>query len=287
MSTYYFPISNDLAENLLKNGIPLPPPPQPPMIHALRSLDGAKALASLFYGSNHTILRVEGDFDLYDQLPENLSSTVFLMSPVPASSLSRVGRLRDIHEVVRGVAPQEGVISQRTYEDIYGRRFAVWRHADESRPFSLRGPLHKGDEGYPPLFKRINERSWQKAELALDIAVGENIAALRDLPVIVLKGTGQYGDPEIPTDRFLQRGLCGVDVDVWEVDQHTVDRGNWGGWIEEPGWYWQRMDVAEVHGPFSVPEAAVVDIGVNFDAPGIAPSSSSDHRQTVVPRQCP
>jgi hypothetical protein len=276
MSTYYFPITNELAEGILKAGIPLPKAPQPPMIHALRTVDGATSLAMLFYGSEYTILQIEGDFPLYDQVPDQLSSTVFLTSPVPASALSRVARLRNMQETGRGVAREEGVVSQRTYEDMYGRRFQLRKHLDERRPFSSVGPIHGDETGYPLRFAPIDARSWPNAEAALDDAVGDNIAALRDLPVIVVQEPRPHGDPELPPSHFAQRGLADVNVDVWYVDQDRIDRGSWGSWIEEAGWYWQRMDVAEVHGPFEGADEAVADVGVNFEEPGRPPKLSDE-----------
>lgn len=283
MSPYYFPIANEFAVGMLKAGIPLPKPPQPPVIHALRTVDGATSLALLFYGTEYTILQIEGDFPLYEHGNDQLSNTVFLTVPVPASALSRVSRLRNIQEIGRGVAREEGVVSQRTYEDMYGRRFQLRKHLDERRPFSSVGPIHDDENGYPRRFSPIDARSWPKAEAALDDAVGENIAALRDLPVIAVQEPSPHGDAELPPSHFAQRGLAGVNVEVWYVDQDRIDRGSWGSWIEEAGWYWQRLDIAEVHGPFVTSQDAVGDISQNIDEPGVASEDKPDSYNIGIP----
>lgn len=283
MSTYYLAISNEFAERMLKRGIPLPKPPQPPMIHAVKSVDSANAMAAIFYGDDFSILEIEGDFPLYEHAMGRESDSVFLTAPVPAAALSRYGRLRHIEEISRGVDPLEGVVSQRTYDDMYGRQFQIRRHLDPARPFSSTGPVHDGEYGRPPRFVPIDARSWGKAEQALDAAVGSNIADLRDLPTISVQQPVEHGSPETPEVHFAQRGLCGVNVEVWYVDQERIDRGSWEPWIEEAGWYWQRMDIAEVHGPFASSDDAVSDVGVNFHEPGRPPRPSDDTYYVGIP----
>ena len=72
---------------------------------------------------------------------------------------------------------------------------------------------------------------------------------------------------------IIQEGLDGVSVEIWEVTPEQVERRTWGGWIDEPGWYWQRMDVAQVHGPFENSELAFRDTAESYDEQGILPPS--------------
>lgn len=273
MATYYYPIKEELAEEVLKRGLALMPQPHPPMIHVMRTIESARALGEVFYGSTFALLEIEGDFPVYDKNPSlEGKDSVFLTARIPAAAISRVARLKHLEEIRRGVAPEEGVVSQRTYEDMFGRQFQLRRHLHASqRQFSSVGPIHDGEYGYPPRFAPIDARSWAKAEEALDAAVGANIADLRDLPVIKVLDEQRTRAEEVSVWDYPQRGLFGVSVEVWAVDQATIDRGTWDSWIEEPGWYWQRMDVVEVHGPFEDAGQAVDDSRVNFEEPGIAP----------------
>lgn len=162
--------------------------------------------------------------------------------------------------------------SERTYKDGIGQLWRLVRDLeDEFRPFQAYGPFTTQHVGLLPSYKIEGKdsfgetRPWTAVERMLDNAVGEHLADIYALDLIVT--------PDESSEEYewsvLQQGLSGLRVEIWEVTQDHVDRGRWGSWIDEAGWYWQRMDVAQLHGPYPDIRSAQVDFAENRDTPGI------------------
>jgi hypothetical protein len=170
--------------------------------------------------------------------------------------------------------------SERRYADAKGNVFRLCRDLDaEGRPFEAYGPYRESHAGILPAYPMNGERSfgsgnsWETAEKALDAAVGADLNGdyARDLVVTPAR------DPDSDFGwAVVQEGFSGVRIEVWRVTQEILDRGTWGRWITDPGFHWQRMDRAEIHGPFETLDAAVADSKANRDTPGVKPGDSDD-----------
>jgi hypothetical protein len=275
MAKYYFPIRNDKAGELLRYGIDLPKG-DAPVIYALASRATADHFGRGLFGDNMTMLEINAELATYGTGEDAPVGFVAISERVPAAAISRADGLKYIDEVGRqyfGGRYDDRAINaaaERTYRDIFGRTFQICRELDsEDKPFQLIGPFDSDHRGILPVLEVSGSRyfggglSWKAAEEIADKAVGENIAQFRDLPSVYLGSADEDGN----TVR-IRSGLNGR-VEIWEVTQDHIDRGRWGSWLEEPGWHWQRMDVAEIHGPFDNSDAALTDSTENYNEPGI------------------
>lgn len=162
--------------------------------------------------------------------------------------------------------------SERTYKDPSGQLWRIIRDLDDDfRPFHAFGPFTDGHVGLLPVVLIDGQdsfgatRPWWVAEKMLDTVVGDHLAELyaTDLILTPDESTGEY------EWIVLQQGLSGLRVEIWKVEPDHIERGRWGSWIDEAGWYWQRMDIAQLHGPFPDIETAQLDFHENRDQPGI------------------
>lgn len=149
--------------------------------------------------------------------------------------------------------------SERNYIDPHGRLYKLSRNLDtEGRPFEAFGPFTEDFVGVLPPFKVngshyfADGKSWKSAEEVLDDAVGTHNEFLKTRDLIVLFDVN--GDSK----NVLEDGLSGTRVEVWFISKEVIERGTWGPEVSGPGWYWQRMNSTDLHGPFkSVPTAVV------------------------------
>jgi hypothetical protein len=275
MARYYFPIRNDKAVELLRYGINLPKG-DAPVIYALASRATADHFGKSLFGDDMTMLEINAELATYGTGEDAPVGFVAISERIPATAISRADGLKYIDEVARqyfGGRYDDRAINaaaERTYKDIFGRTFQICRELDsEDKSFQIIGPVEEGYAGILPILEVDGSRtfggglSWKAAEEIADKAVGENIEHLRDLTNVYLypKGDG--------IDILIRPGLAPGRVEIWEITQAHIERGRWGSWIDEPGWYWQSMNIAALHGPFDSPETALSDYTANSDAPGI------------------
>lgn len=175
--------------------------------------------------------------------------------------------------------------SERTYRDQSGYLFRLARNLDvEGRPFEAYGPFSESYIGILPRLQVDGQdtfctgRSWNSAEKSMKAAI--DLLRTKDLVRTPMPGD-EPGNWVI-----LQHGLSGITAEIWEVEQEHIDRHRWGSWITNPGWYWQCMDIAEVHGPFDTMDAAFSDYQVNRNEPGIKPRSMHDTPGNESPKAC-
>lgn len=275
MDKFYFPARSDKVDALLRNGIRLPQGDDP-VIYVLGSRTTAAHFGKGIFGDHLEVLEIDGNFKAYGTGEAAPVGFIALSEAVPASALSRQTRLRNIAETDRQYSggrydgSKDRATAQRTYVDYFGRAFHLRRDLDAvDKPYHLVGPMVPDITGEPGCVEVDGARSfggglsWAAAELIADSAIGANIDLLRDLPRVKL--FPRAGEPP----EFIQEGLNGVSVEIWEVTPEQIERRTWGSWIDEPGWYWQRMDVAQVHGPFENSELAFRDTAESYDDPGI------------------
>lgn len=281
MARYYFPVRNDKAAHLLRYGLALPKGDDP-AIYALASIGAARTFGKGIFGDDMEILEINGDLSTYGTGEEAPVGFVAISQDVPAAAFSRMSRLKNLTEVENsrdyfgGRYDDRAINStaERTYVDHYGRKFQICRDLDaEDKAYRLLGPMHDDIVGLLPVMTVDGAEyfgggiSWQAAEALVDKAVGDNIDLLRDLPRVKVFARGEDGDLAMP--QFVQEGIDGNTVEIWEIMQDHIDRGRWGSWVDQPGYYWQRMDVAQLHGPFADDQAAFRDVGKNYNEPGI------------------
>lgn len=147
--------------------------------------------------------------------------------------------------------------SERNYVDPHGRLYTLSRDLEaEGRPFQAFGPFAQDFVGILPPFKVggfeyfADWKSWKSAEKMFDDAVGIHNEALKKRDLVVLF------DVDGDSKSVLQDGLSGTRVEMWFISKEVIERGTWGPEVSGPGWYWQRMDSTDLHGPFkSVPTA--------------------------------
>jgi hypothetical protein len=286
MARYFFPTKNKNVESILRNGLALPKGDEP-AIYALASIGAAKTFGTQIFGDDMEVLEINGDLATYGTGEEAPVGFVAISQAVPTAAVSRMTRLKNLTEVENsrdyfgGRYDDRAINStaERTYVDHYFRTFQICRDLDaDDRAYRLIGPIVEDIQGLLPLMTIDGAEyfggglSWQAAEAMADKAVGENIEQLRDLPrVKVFKG-----DEDILNDmpHYVQEGIDGNTVEIWEILPEHIDRGRWGNWVDQPGWYWQRMDVAQLHGPFIDDRAAYRDTVENYNEPGSAASPS-------------
>jgi len=279
MDKFYFPARSDKVSSLLRNGIRLPQGDDP-VIYVLGSREAAAHFGSKIYGDRLEVLEINGDFKAYGTGEAAPVGFIALSEAVPASALSRPTRLRNITETDRQCfggrydGSKNRATAERSYVDYFGRAFHLRRDLDAvGKPYHLVGPMVPDIAGEPGCLEVDGARifgsglPWAEAELIADSAIGANIDLLRDLPRVKLFAR----DGEMP--EIIQEGLAGVSVEIWEVSPEQVERRTWEGWLDEPGWYWQRMDVAQLHGPFENSELAFRDTAESYCDQGILPQS--------------
>jgi hypothetical protein len=277
MAKYYFPVRNDKAGQLLRYGIDLPKGDDP-VIYALASKAAAEKFGKGIFGDQMRMLEIDAELSVYGTGEDTPVGFVAISERVPAAAIGRADGLKYIDEVGRqyfGGRYDDRAINaaaERTYTDIFGRTFQICRELDsEDKPFQLIGPVDPEYRGILPVLEVGGSRhfgsglSWKAAEEIADKAVGENIAQLRDVPCVYLYPSDEDGSVSVR----IRAGLGIGRVEIWEVTQDHIDRGRWGSWLEEPGWHWQRMDVAEIHGPFDSSDAALLDSTANYNEIGI------------------
>lgn len=278
MAKYYFPVRNDKAWQLLMYGIDLPKGDDP-VIYALASKTAAESFGKGIFGDKLLMLEINADLAVYGTGEVAPVGFVAISERVPAAAISRADGLKHIDEVGRqyfGGRYDDRAINaaaERTYKDIFGRTFQICRELDsEDKPFQIIGPVEPDYQGILPILEVDGSRyfggglSWKAAEEIADKAIGENIEQLRDLPCVYLYP--RHEDDGAVSVR-IRAGLGIGRVEIWEVKQDHIDRGRWGSWIDEAGWYWQRMDVAELHGPFDSSDTALTDSTENYNEVGI------------------
>lgn len=280
MDKFYFPARADKVAALLRDGIRLPQGDDP-VIYVLGSRAAAVHFGKGLFGADVEVLEINASLATYETGETAPVGFIALSERVPASAISRLTRLKNISEGGRqyfgGRYGGDGDRStaERTFKDYFGRTFHLRRDLDsEDKSYQLVGPIVADISGDPGTIevdgasKFGSGLSWEAAEILADAAIGADIDLLRHLPRVKLF-SGADHMPE-----YIQEGLDGVVVEIWEVSDDDIAQGRWGSWIGEPGWYWQRMDIAEVHGPFSGSDMAFRDTAENYDEPGVRTPAS-------------
>jgi hypothetical protein len=277
MAKYYFPAKADKVNHILRHGLGLPKGDDP-AIFALGSRSAADTFGRGMFGDNLVMLEINGEFSTYGTGEVAPVGFVAIAEDIPASSISRADGLKYIEEVGRqyfGGRYDDRAINaaaERTYKDIFGRTFQIHRELDsEDKAFQILGPIADDFEGILPVLEVDGSRSfgggvsWKAAEEIADKVIGHDIENLRGLPCIYLYPDHEEGQVAVR----VRAGLGVGRFEVWEVTQDHIDRGRWGSWLEQPGWYWQDISVAEIHGPFETSDVAIQDSIENLDTPGI------------------
>jgi Cation transport ATPase len=277
MGKYFFPARRGKVTDFLRRGIGLPGG-EDPVIYVLGSQSAAEAFGRSVFGEDPEVLEINAHLKTHVTGEEDARGIIAVSESIRPSAISRMTRLKNIAETGRqyfgGRYDDRAINSaaERTYQDYFGRTFHIRRDLDaDDKPFQLLGPSTPEIQGILPVMKVDGQKSfgrglsWQAAEAAADRAIGDNIEMLRDLPLVKLFPPD--GVHEIP--RYIQEGLDGVTVEIWQVTEAHLERSRWGGWITQAGWYWQRMDIAELHGPFTDPDLAYADSVENYNEPGI------------------